>query len=215
MILFFLSDLGTASMFFPFFVLLYILFKKIEIDKEIRLFVAFLFFASFTQVFASTIMRLGYYNLWFHHIYAPIEFGLLSFLLIQWESKYKSLYTKFAIIFILFRLIEMFFLQEWNKFNTTSMTIQSLLLFALAARIFYLLSIFSIVPFYRDFRFFITFSILFFNATISVGFIFMNFYESYIHYFIYQISNITSNMIFTIAMICYYRQKQRILKAFY
>lgn len=214
MLYYYLKSLGAASMFFPFFVLIYILLKKIEIEKEIRLFVVFLFFASFTQLFTTTIMNLGYYNLWFHHIYAPIEFGLFSFLLIQWESKYKKLFIKFATAFTLFRLVEIFFVEEWNKFNTTSMTFQSLLLFALAARIFYSLSISSIIPFFRDFRFFITFGILFFNSTISAGFIFMNFFDSKVPLYVYQVSNLITNIIFTIAMICYYRQKQRILKAF-
>lgn len=201
-------------MHLPFLILIYIFVKKIEIDKEIRLFVVFLFFASFTEIFTFTIVQMGYYNLWFHHIYAPIEFGLFSFLLIQWESKYKKLFTKFALLFILFRLTEIFFVQEWNKFNSTSMTIQSLLLFLLASRIFYLLSISSIIPFFKDFRFFVTFGILFFNSTISSGFIFMNYYEYFPHRYIFLISNLITNIIFTIAMICYYRQKQRILKAF-
>jgi hypothetical protein len=136
-------------------------------------------------------------------------------LLIQWESKYKRLFIKLASAFTLFRLLEIFFVQEWNKYNTTSMTIQSLLLFALAARIFYLLSNSSIVPFYRDFRFFITFGILFFHSTISVIFILLNFFEHLTPQIILWISNLITNIIFTIAMICYYRQKQRILKAFY
>ena len=205
---------SSTLLFVAFCGLIFLFIKKTEIDKELRLFVIYLTIAFIMEsvlLFFATKKN----NLFFHHIYAPIEFGLLSFLLIQWESKFKKAFIIAAVFYLVYRFGEIFFLEDWFRFNTSSMTVQSLLLFLLATRIFYIIATSSLIPFYRDYRFYIAVGIMTWNGFHAIIFILLSFFELSIGFFFYSLGNILGYLSFFWTSICYYKQKQRILKTFY
>lgn len=205
---------SNALLFVAFFGLIFLFIKKTEIDKELRLFVIYLTIAIIME--SILLIFINKKNiLFFHHVYAPIEFGLLSFLLIQWESKFKMVFKMAAVFYLVYRFGELFFLEDWYRMNTVSMTVQSLLLFLLATRIFYIIATSSLIPFYRDYRFYITVGIMAWNGFHAIIFILLNFLELQIGYFFYVLGNILGYLSFFWTSICYYKQKQRILKTFY
>ena len=102
-----------------------------SINKESRVFLVYQLISLVFSIFGVYVGRvLEQTNLWLVHLYTPIQFGFLMWVLSSWQENLnaKRLFQLLIPTFVLIWAIAALFLEHKNEFNTFSRPTESILL---------------------------------------------------------------------------------------
>jgi hypothetical protein len=102
-----------------------------SINKESRVFLVYQLISLVFSIFGVYVGRvLEQTNLWLVHLYTPIQFGFLMWVLSSWQENLnaKRLFQLLIPTFVLVWAIAALFLEHKNEFNTFSRPTESILL---------------------------------------------------------------------------------------
>ncbi len=196
--------ISVLSQFLPFLSGVFVREKK----KELLLFFYFVCFAKVANIFFLVSANLGFQNLWFTHIYYPIEFGALTFILFQWELNKNRVYAGVLAFAVFCVLVDQLFIEGFNTFGIIGLTVEGFFLTLLSARIVIILFTRNIYTYFEDYRFWIASGILIFYGVNLFGYIFINIFHLQLPLFIHSITNTIANLLYTWSFICYYKRKR-------
>lgn len=117
------------------------LFNKLQ--KAFKYLSAFLVFTMLMQIMATYLNLHGYHNLFLFHLYTPIEFIIFStiFYSISERQPEKNLILYLCISFVVFCIINAFFIESLDSFNSIARGIEGMLAICICIYFFYQLFI--------------------------------------------------------------------------
>lgn len=136
-----LALLGSFSIFIPFIVALYF-YRKF--DKITKLFFTYLALSALFEALMILWVIRGENNLWISHIFTPIEYGLLAFMLSCWQGNktFKKLVRlSIPIVILLTISLNLFGVEQTNTFDYISIPVVSVLLAAFSWHILHQMSL--------------------------------------------------------------------------
>jgi len=151
-----LTLLGSFSIFIPFFVALYF-YKKF--DKITKLFFTYLALSAFFETLMIIWVIKGEHNLWIAHVFTPIEYGLLAYMLSCWQENQsfkKFIRVSIPIVILLIISLNLFDVEPTNTFDYISIPVTSLLLAAFSWHILHQMSIQDTGNLLKNHKFWIT-----------------------------------------------------------
>ncbi len=204
--------LGSLSIFVTFIVAL--CFCK-KFDKSTKLFFSYLTLSAIFETIMIIWVVKGENNLWISHIFTPIEYGLLAYLLSYWQENHtikKLMRYSIPVVIILIISLNLSGIEPTNIFDYISIPITSLLLTAFSWHILHQMSIRDTGNLLKDHKFWITAGVFIYFS--SGLFIFAMGILPQIDalYVIFQVNSgllIIRNIFFSIAMIYQNPVKQR------
>lgn len=151
-----LALLGSFSIFIPFIVALYF-YKKF--DKITKLFFTYLALSAFFEALMIIWVIRGEHNLWLSHIFTPIEYGFLAYMLSFWQENQafkKFMRFSIPIVILLIISLNLFGVEQTNTFDYISIPVISVLLAAFSWHILHQMSIHDTGDLLKSHKFWIT-----------------------------------------------------------
>ena len=121
---------------------LLILFRYKQIDKNMKSISQYLVISAIIEVISFVVGKCFHQNnLIFFHIFAPVEFFLLSQFFFGFYKKndVKLPFSIIKIAFLSLLLINSFFIQPWNTYNSYGLTAVSIAVILMSLFAFYLM----------------------------------------------------------------------------
>jgi len=107
--------------------------NRVRFSAEYILFGTYITVATITEIVATVFVLQGKNSLFIGHIYYPVEFALLSILMIRFNEKYEIflyVYVLFYLLWVVILIIQI--VVPFNEFSTIADLIHSASLFFLA-----------------------------------------------------------------------------------
>ena len=205
--------LGSFSQGLLFFSLILFLFNKIEIGREKRLLILYIAIAALSDVTATTTLYYSIKNIWLAHIYFPIEFLFFFLILLQWVIRYRKYWIIAGVIVGTYIALDYFFLSDLSMYSAMALSIQSSFFFLFSASILIEITTRNFIPFYKDERFYIAAGIFIYSGLTSLTYLFYNAFNVLFPFYVVSLSGICLNLLFTYAMVLYYRKRKMLAEA--
>lgn len=197
--------ISEASILLPFCV---VSFTKVgePPERPVKLFIIYIMFAFVVQTVTSIMAYTGTHNLWVFHYFYPIQFYLLAFCLIDFEPVYKKQLFSFTVPFFVFAVLDQLVFSGVDSFSSAGLVAQSICLFVLAVRIFYI-AVRRTVDHYTEFHFWIAAGILiYFGITVTM-FIFFNIFQWALPLLVHSLTNTITNILFMWGYLCFLKRQ--------
>lgn len=206
-----LGHFGIFSTIIVFICFLYLILKRIKIDKELKPFGYYLFTGALSSIVVYVLFVFNKTNLWIAHIYFPVSYAICSYMFISWlpKSKQRYLYLVSIVVLILV-LIDSIFITEFMKMPVFSVSIIYVVILIFALRFLLWFVKYGPNEAYSNFQFYVVFGLIIYSSESALTYLLFMTFGMWLQFIIHHIATFFVNLIFLYALIVYYRKRKSI-----
>ncbi len=186
--------------------------KYKHLNREMKLLVILLIVIGIveTSTFIMGVIYLVDYH-WLHHIYAPVEYGILAYIFSFWVR--PRIIRKVLLIsipcLVVISIVNTFYFQNLTEFNSNTITLMQVLYSMMSSYALYILMKKDYGNIYRNYIFWVASGVLIFSTGDLAYFAFYHWVnENYLVaiWAIHVIFNVVINIFYLIGILCQAKQ---------
>ncbi|NMC77711.1 MAG: hypothetical protein GYA60_10545 [Candidatus Methanofastidiosa archaeon] len=142
-----------------------------------------------------------------------MEFGFIYWMFIQWDAwEYRTLLIVIGIILFIPIAALSLFIEPWNEMPIISYTFRSTILTLFSLRALYNAAIVSRMTLWKNPRFYLSFAFLLYSVPNAISTPFSIYQVKNIPMTVIVISNLLTNLLFLVSLLCIYIPERKIQK---
>lgn len=205
--------LGSTTQTLLFCTLFLFLFSKIELEKDKKLIIYYIVISFLSEITTGTTSFYLIKNVWFAHIYFPLEFLFFFLILLQWVIRYRKYWIIAGVIIGTYIALDYLFLTDFSRHSTLALSLQSSFFFLFSASILIEITTRNFIPFYKDDRFYIAAGIFIYSGLTSLMYLFYNAFNVLFPFYVVSLAAGCLNFFFTYSMVLHFRKRKMLAEA--
>ncbi len=194
--------------------LLYILIKKTLISSDMKIFFLYLFICLLCEVVSFVSVKIFHISNYFiYHCTNILEFIFIYWMFTLWDAwEYRTLLIIIGTILFIPIAIFSLFIEPWNEIPIISITFKSTVLTLFSLRALYNTAIVSRMTLWKNPRFYLSFAFLLYSVPNAISTPFGIYQVKNIPMTVIVISNLITNLLFSVSLLCIYLPERKIQK---